>query len=132
MSTDARSRNRWLVPALCVGFGLVYLGIGLAQRNWGFGIGGLVVMLGYGAVLIFGGRRNETIGLLGGDLSDERRTAIQQRAAAATGYLLTVVLVAAMIVAMAANSRYAGVIAAFCGLAGATWIVSTVWFSRRG
>lgn len=130
-TTPSRKQARWLVPVLSLGFGLIYLIIGLAQHQWGFGIAGLGAMLGYAAVLVLFGRRSEAIGLLGGDQSDERRRDIQLRAAASTGYIVTVVLVAATIWALAANARQAGVLSAFAALAGASWIASTVWFSRR-
>lgn len=131
MSTDVRTRNRWLVPSLSILFGLLYLGIGLAHRQWGFAIGGLVVMVAYAIGLLIFGRRNEAVGLLAGDLADERRAQIQLRAASTTGYLLTVVLVAATIWALAVESSEVGLLSGLCAVAGVGWIASIVWFSRR-
>lgn len=130
MSTEVR--NRWLVPTLCGLFGLLYLGIGLDQHNWGFAIGGLVIMLGYGAFLLLFGRRSEAVGLLGGALTDERRIDLQRRAAASTAHILIIALVAGAVITTAVNSRYSGMFAGLCALGGLSWIGSTVWYARRG
>lgn len=129
MSTDVR--NRRLVVGLCLVIGLVYLGFGLARRDWGFGLGGVAIMAAYAVVLI-SFRRNETISLLGGSQSDERRVDIQQRAAAFTGYLLIIVVLATMLIALAVRSPAAGWLAWLCFIGGLGWVASLTWFSRRG
>lgn len=49
-----RPRGRWLVFGICVAAGLAYLAIGLARHEPGFAISGLLIMLGYGVVLLGG------------------------------------------------------------------------------
>jgi len=125
-------RVRWAVPVTSAVFGLVYLAIGVAHNDWKFGLGGLAAMLVYAAVLLLFGRRSEAIGLLSGDQSDERRMDLQLRVAATTGYVMIVAVVAGAIITLAAQSQYSAVFAGLCALGGASWIGSTIWFSRKG
>ncbi|HEX2905007.1 MAG TPA: hypothetical protein VHO01_16250 [Jatrophihabitans sp.] len=132
MSTDTTTGSRWRVPALCLGFGLVYLMIGAVKQDWTLGIGGLAIMLAYGALLVIFGRRNEAVGMLGDSFPDERRRELQRRTAASTGYVLVLVLVAGSLITMVTDSPDAGPFAGLTALAGATWIGFTIWHVRRG
>ncbi len=131
MSTRT-SRSRWTVSIACVAFGLIYLVIGLARHQPGFAVAGLLIMLGYGAVLLIFGRRNEPIALLSGEVGDERRAAITLKSNAVTGQLLVLVLVIGFIGSLATGSDYTGVFATLCAIGGVCFIGCTVWFSRRG
>jgi hypothetical protein len=121
-----------LVLGLCVLIGLAYLGIGLATDNTGFGVAGLAIMLGYAALLALGRRRSEALGMLAGDLGDERRVALTQRALAFTANVLVVVLVGGFLVTMATSSDLAGAFAGLCAVAGVSFAAGIVWYSRRG
>lgn len=121
-----------LVLGLCVLIGLVYLGIGLATDNTGFGVAGLGIMLGYAALLAFGRRRSEALGMLAGDLDDERRVALSLKASAFTTNVLVLVLVGGFLVTLATSSDLAGVFAALCAVAGVAFAAGIVWHSRRG
>ncbi|MDQ2837981.1 MAG: DUF2178 domain-containing protein [Actinomycetota bacterium] len=131
MSRNA-AKNRLRVPAACLVFGLVYLGIGLGRGDLALGFGGLAIMVGYGTALLLFGRRSEPIGLLGGEVTDERRAAIQLRASATTGQILVLVLVAGLLWSLATGSSYAGVFCGLCAVGGAVFIGSTAWFAHRG
>lgn len=124
-------RGRWLVLGTCLLAGVAYLAIGLARDEIGFAIAGLVVMLGYGAMLLLLGRRSELVGLLAGNGSDERRAQIQLRAAAATAHVLIVVLVGGAMWTLATGSGSAGVFTGLCAVGGLTYLLATVWCARR-
>lgn len=125
--------HRWSVPGLCLLAGLVFLGIGLAQHDLGLGIAGLIVMLVYGLVLMAFRTRSETIGLLGsGDHVDERRASIQVKASAMTGQVLSAVLAGGALAAIALDSDYTTILCGLCLLGGATYVVSTAVYARRG
>lgn len=127
-----RPRGRWLVFGGCVAAALAYLGIGLARDQAGLAIGGLLIMLGYGVLLLVFGRRSEVVGLLAGNGADERRAQIQLRASAATAHVLVLVLVGSAMWALATGSRYTGVFSGLCAVFGISYLIATVWFARRG
>jgi len=111
----------------------VFLGIGLAQRDVGFGAAGLGVMLVYGLVLTAFRTRSETIGLLGGgDHIDERRATIQLKASAMTGQVLSAVLAGGALAAIALDSDHTTILCGLCLVGGATYVVSTAVYARRG
>lgn len=128
----SRPGERIAVLAGCAAAGIAYLVIGLANGRAGFGVAGLVVMLGYGAVLLGFGRRSEVVGLLSNTDLDERRRHLQVRASASTGNVLAVVLVVAFMWALAAGSDYATPLGGLCAVAGATFIIASIWHSGRG
>jgi Predicted membrane protein (DUF2178) len=131
-----RPKGRWLVFGTCVAAGLAYLGIGVARGQTGLAIGGPLVMLGYGVLLLLFGRRNEIVGLLPGNGSDERRAQIQLRASAATAHVLILVLVLVLVGGalwtLATGSRYTGVFTGLCAVSGLCYLAATAWFARRG
>jgi hypothetical protein len=127
-----RIKGRWLVFAVCLAAAATYLGIGLARHELGFAIAGPVIMLVYGIGLLAFGRRNEIVGLLAGTGSDERRVAVQLRATAAMGQVLTCVLLGGAVVTLAAGSDLAWTFCWLCAVGGATFIGATAWFAHRG
>ncbi|HEY3090038.1 MAG TPA: hypothetical protein VGJ59_18455 [Jatrophihabitantaceae bacterium] len=127
-----RPRGRWLVFGTCVAAGLAYLGIGVARGQTGLAIGGPLVMLGYGVLPLLFARRNEIVGLLAGNGSDERRAQIQLRASAATAHVLILALVGGALWTLATGSRYTGVFTGLCAVSGLCYLAATAWFARRG
>lgn len=113
-------------------FGLVYLVIGFVTDQLGFGWFGLAIMLAYAALLTVGRRRSEAFALLAGDLSDERRAALGQRALAFTASVLVVVLLGGFLVSLVVGSSLAGVFSALCAVAAVAFAGSLVYLSRRG
>jgi uncharacterized membrane protein len=81
-----------------VGFGLVYLILGISQGSVAGGLGGLAVMLVVTTALVVGARFSDTIALLGDDVHEERHVHIHQRAALYTGNIVAFVIVIAGIV----------------------------------
>jgi uncharacterized membrane protein len=116
----------------CVLAGLAYLGIGLATHHGWSGAIGLVIMLAYAALLTLARGRSETIGLLAGEVTDERRAAISQRALAFTANVLVLAIAAGAMVSLATSSpdfRVYGILASISAIAFAG---SLAVFSRRG
>jgi hypothetical protein len=109
-----------------------YLAIGLARGETALAVVAPAIMIGYAALLLLLGRRGEPIALLSGDVRDERQAQVLQRATAATGQALVIVLVAGALVSLAAGSQYAGMFCYLCAFGGVTFAVATVWYSRRG
>jgi hypothetical protein len=71
----------WLLPAVSIFFGLVYLVAGIIGDQVGFGLFGLGVMVAVAAGLVFVRGRSETVkGLL--DRRDERINALDVQATA--------------------------------------------------
>lgn len=120
------------VIGLCALAGLAYLGIGLATGQGWFGVVGLGIMLGYGLVLTAFRHRSETVGLLAGEATDERRRDINTRATAAMGNVLAAVLVVAFMVSLAVGSALAGTFAWLAALGAVVYAVSLAWLSRHG
>jgi hypothetical protein len=131
MPTTSRS-GRLAVQLTCALAGLAYLAIGLARSDYAIAFGGLAIMLAYAAFLALFGRRSETVALLGGDASDERRREVTLRATAVTGQVLVFVLAFGAMVSIAAGSRYTGLLCGLCALGGVVFVASTAWFARRG
>lgn len=94
------SATELTVPAVAVAGGVLYLVVGLVGGQVWFGIGGLVVMVVFAAVLWLLRRRSETVkGLL--DRRDERINAIDLTATAYAAGVLVIALIAAFAVSIA-------------------------------
>lgn len=120
------------VTVVCVAAAAAYLVIGLVRDDLVLAIACPAIMLGYAAVLFALARRSEPLALLAGTVHDERQAQVLQRATAATGQALAIVLVVGWLVSLAVDSRYAAVFGYLCAFGGATFAVATVWYSRRG
>ncbi|MEZ0112832.1 hypothetical protein ABH920_006856 [Catenulispora sp. EB89] len=125
------ARGPWTVPVTAAVMGGVFLAIYLGHHDVGMAISGLVVMVAYAAVLVFGSRRSEAVALLRGETGDERRRSIELRASALTLHVLTLVLVGGYLVSLIRgheSTTWAGL----CGVLGATYLLSTIVLTRRG
>jgi hypothetical protein len=121
--------QRWAVPVLAVVIGVAYLVGGLIGDNPGFGVFGLLVMLGTAAVLMLASRKSETIqGLL--DRKDERIRGIDNDASIFSGMVLIVSVIVGFVVEIArGNDGYPySVLAAIAGVA---YIVAVVFLRIR-
>ncbi|MBS2533369.1 DUF2178 domain-containing protein [Catenulispora sp. NF23] len=143
MSTDADAeaegtargrggrRGSWIVPVTAIVMGGVFLAIYLGHHDIGMAVAGLVVMLGYAVVLVFGSRRSEALSLLRGQSSDERGRSIEQRASSVTLHVLVMVLVGGFIVSTV-RGHGQDTWANLCAVAGGVYILSTIVLTRRG
>jgi hypothetical protein len=82
----------WAVPLVCVLLGLAFLAVFWISGNPGAGLGSLAVMVGYGLLLLVGGR-SEIVRTLRGQAPDERYGMFDLRATAITGTVTLSVLV---------------------------------------
>ncbi|WP_370373863.1 hypothetical protein [Catenulispora sp. GP43] len=112
-------------------FGGAYLAIYLGHHNVAMAVSGLVIMLAYAAVLVFGSRRSEAVALLRGESGDERRRSIEQRAAALTMYVLALVLVGGSLIALI-RGKDTATWTTLCAVLGGTYLLSTIVLTRRG
>jgi Na+/melibiose symporter-like transporter len=127
---ETGSKRRWLVPGLCVVIAAAYTAVFLAHDRPLAATIGAAVMLAYAAVLVVFSRRSEAVALLREDQRDERRAMITTRAAATTLYVL-VLLALTMVFVQLARGLEPGPWGVVCGVGGLTFIVATVYHSRR-
>jgi hypothetical protein len=92
------------VPSLCVFLGIVYLVVFWLSGNPAAGIGPFVIMVGYGALLLFGGR-SDILRVLCGQPPDERYRSFDLRATAFAG-LVTISAVLGMFFYEIARGQY--------------------------
>ncbi|MET1058850.1 MAG: hypothetical protein ABWX84_04605 [Nocardioides sp.] len=127
MTTETRQvprRTRWAIPATAAVLGVAYLVAGVVGGSPGFGVFGLLLMLGVAAVFVLAARRSETVaGLL--DRRDERINAIDRDASLIAGM---VVLLAVLVMAVVeiAQGRDALPYAALGALGGVAYLVALV------
>ncbi|GAA1991724.1 hypothetical protein [Catenulispora subtropica] len=126
-----RRGGGWAVPVTGVLIGCVYLAVFLARHDVPMALFGLGVMVAYVVALRLFSGRWETAALLGGDTGDERRRAIDERAAATTLRVLAPVLVVGFFVS-AARGTGATTWAMLSAVVGGVYIVSTIVLTRRG
>lgn len=128
---EATRGQRWVVPAVGLAIGVGYVAIFLARHDPGMAVAGFMIMAAYVLLLVVASRRSEAIALLRGETTDERRHAINQRAAAFTLHVLALVLVSGFMTELLRG--HSGHPWDWLGaVLGATYIIATVSFSRRG
>ena len=115
----------WAVPLVCVLLGLAFLAVFWISGNPGAGLGSLAVMVGYGLLLLVGGR-SEIVRTLRGQAPDERYGMFDLRATAITGTVTLSVLVGATLYELARGqdpSPYVTIIA----IAAVTYLAALLW-----
>jgi hypothetical protein len=91
------SRSKWFQPLIAVGLGLLFLAAMWMGGDARTGVYSLLVMIGFGAVILLGGR-SETVRGLRGDGRDERFRQIDLAATALAGIVLITVIIGAFVV----------------------------------
>jgi hypothetical protein len=99
-SNPAIMRSKWFMPALCVALGVVVLLVSWLGGQIGTGVIGLIVMAGFGLIVLLLSQRNETVAGLT-VRRDERFAQIDLLATAVTGLVLIVTLIVAWLVQIA-------------------------------
>lgn len=79
------SESKWFLPIFSVGLGLVFLAVQWIGGSPGSGLASLGIMTAFGAIILIGGQRSETIRGLRGDGRDERFRKIDIHATALSG-----------------------------------------------
>ena len=126
----ARGR-RWSVVVCAVVLGGLLSGVLAVRGDVVMAIAAPVILIGYGVTVTLLARRSETAALLSDQRADERRVLIQLRAGALSFTVLCVVLVGGFIVQVV-RGQESGPFMWLGAVAGAVFIASTAYFSRRG
>ena len=94
------SKSKWFVPLFAVALGLAMLAAMWIGGDLSAGLFSLGVMVGFGALILFGGR-SETIRGLRGDGRDERFRQIDVAATAIAGLVVITTIIVAFLVEVA-------------------------------
>ena len=124
------TKSKWFVPMLSVALGIVVFAAQWIGGDPGSGLESLGIMVGFGALILLGGR-SETIRGLRGDGRDERFRMIDIHATALAGLAVILAIIVAFIVELAkghSGNPY-GWLGAIGGL---TYLVAVVVFRIRG
>ena len=124
------TRSKWFVPLMSVALGLVVFAAQLIGGSPGSGLISLVIMSGFGLLILLGGR-SETIRGLRGDERDERSRMIDTHATALAGVAVILAIIVAFIVELAKG--HSGDPYGWLGaIGGITYLVAIVVFRIRG
>ena len=119
----------WAVPLVCVLLGLAFLAVFWISGNPGAGLGSLAVMVGYGLLLLLGGR-SEIVRTLRGQAPDERYGMFDLRATAITGTVTLSVLVWGTLYQLA-QGQDPGPYVLILAIAAVTYLASLLWLRWR-
>ena len=117
-----------IVPLVGIAMGALALGIQVALGDVGKGLAFLAIMVGYTAILWFGGNAEDAT-LLRGDGNDERQRAIMMKSHMVTAQVMVWTAVIGAFAEMASGQGY-GHFGVMCSVGGAAFIGSTMWFRR--
>lgn len=123
--------RRWSVVLFGVVLGGLLSGVFVVRGDVVMAIAAPVILIGYGLAVTLLARRSETAALLSDQRADERRVLIQLKANALSFNVLCVVVVGGFIVQVV-RGQGSGPFMWLGALAGAVYIASTAYFSRRG
>ena len=121
--------KRWAVPLVCVLLGLAFLAAFSIAGNTGAGLGSLAIMVGYGLLLLVGGR-SEIVRTLRGQAPDERYGMFDLRATAITGTVTLSVLVGATLYELA-RGQDPGPYVPIIAIAAVTYLAALLWLRWR-
>ena len=116
------SAKRWAVPLLCLLLGAAFLVAFWIAGNPGTGFGPFAVMVGYGVLLLVGGR-SEIVRVLRGQPPDERYRMFDLRASAITGTVTLSVLIGGFFYELA-RGQDGNPYGLVLGIAGVTYVAS--------
>lgn len=132
MSTHDKTTSvttRWVVPGVAVLAGLAYLVAGLVGDDLRFGVVGLAMMLGVGAVFLMASRWSETVAGLR-DRTDERINHLD-RSASLTAGMTVLMVVLVMFVMEIAQGKDGSPYSQLGALGGVTYLVALAWLRFR-
>lgn len=128
MST--RSSRKWAVPLFSLAFGFVYLVAFWIGGNPVAGVGPFVIMVGYGLLLLVGGR-SEVVRTLRNQPSDEMWRSFDVRASLFAFFVLVFALLGMGLYEIA-RGQDAYPYAMLCLVGGASYIGALIWLRLRG
>ncbi len=118
-----------MVPLLCLAFGVAYLAVFWIGGNPVAGVGPFVIMVGYGLLLLLGGR-SEVIRTLRAQPSDEMWKSFDARASLFSFFVLVVVLIGAAFYEIA-RGQDAQPYVLLCLVGGASYVGALIWLRLR-
>jgi hypothetical protein len=123
------TKSKWFVPATALAMGLVIFAAQWAGGDPSGGVVSLAILIGAGAIFLFGGR-SETIRGLRGDGRDERFRDMDIKATALSGMAIISAIIVAFVVELARGED--GMPYAWLGaIGGLTYIVAIVALRLR-
>ncbi len=131
MQLTRMTRSKWFLPLFSVALGLAFFAAQWIGGDAGSGLVSLGIMAAFGALILLGGSRSETIRGLRGDGRDERFKQIDVHATALAGTaVITAILVAFGVEVARGNdgSPYSWLGA----IAGVAYLVAVVVLRARG
>ena len=123
------STKRWAAPLLCLLMGFAFLVAFWIAGNPGAGLGPFAVMVGYGVLLLVGGR-SEIVRVLRGQAPDERYRMFDLRASAITGTVTLSILIGGFFYELARGND-GNPYGLILGIAGVTYLASLFWLRWR-
>lgn len=124
-----KSNSKWAVPTLCLLFGVAYLVVFWIGGNLAAGVGPFAIMVGYGLLLLVGGR-SEIVRTLRNQPSDEMWRSFDVRASLFSFFVLVAVLLGMGLYEIA-RGQDAQPYALLCLAGGAGYIAALIWFRLR-
>ena len=124
-----KSTKRWAAPLLCLLMGFAFLVAFWIAGNPGAGLGPFAVMVGYGVLLLVGGR-SEIVRVLRGQAPDERYRMFDLRASAITGTVTLSILIGGFFYELARGND-GNPYGLILGIAGVTYLASLFWLRWR-
>jgi len=123
------SNSKWAVPVLCLIFGVAYLAAFWIGGNPVAGVGPFAIMVGYGLLLLLGGR-SEIVRTLRAQPSDEMWKSFDVRASLFSFFVLIAVLIGTGLYEIA-RGQDAQPYALLCLAGGASYVAALIWFRLR-
>ena len=125
------AKSKWFLPLFSVALGLAILAAQAAGGHLSDGFVSLAIMTAFGALILIGGGRSETIRGLRGDGRDERFRKIDIHATAIAGTAVILAIIIGFLVEVARGHN--GAPFTWLGaIAGLTYIVAIVVMRLRG
>ena len=128
-TTEVKQRKRWVVPAVAVAIGVVYLIAGFRGGDEAFGWGGLGLMTAVAVAAWLLSLKSETVeGLL--VRGDERINSIDRDATLFSGMIVLLAVLGGFVVEIA-QGRDGQPYAALGAIGGLAYVVALVWLRFR-
>jgi Na+/melibiose symporter-like transporter len=128
-TTEAKQRKRWVVPAVAVAIGVVYLVAGFRGGDEAFGWGGLGLMTAVAVVAWLISLKSETVeGLL--VRSDERINSIDRDATVFSGMVVLLTVLGGFVIEIA-QGQDGQPYATLGAIGGVAYVGALVWLRFR-
>ena len=125
------TRSKWFQPLVAVAIGLVFFAAQWIAGHPGAGLVSLAILAAFGAQILFGGSRSETIRGIRGDGRDERFKQLDLTATALAGLVVIGAILVAFVVELARGQD--GAPYSWLGaIGGVAYLVAVIVLRARG